>query len=254
MTGKTKIELKGVKKRFGPKVVLDGVDLIVEEGESLVIIGGSGSGKSVTIKCVLGILRPDEGTILVDGEDVTHLSGSKRDAYLRKFGMLFQGGALFDSLPVWENVAFGLIQGRGMARAKAHDIAIEKLARVGLGSEVANLSPAELSGGMQKRVGLARAIALRPKYLLYDEPTTGLDPVTSAVIDDLMLRMQKTLGVTSVVITHDMRSAYRVGTRIALLHEGKVRQVGTVEEIQHTTDPIVRQFIEGRAEIDGAAA
>src|SRR5690349_1039834 len=154
-----KIVLRGVKKRFGPKVVLDGIDLTVHKGESLVIIGGSGSGKSVTIKCVLGILRPDAGSIKVDGEEVTHLNGAKRDAYLRKFGMLFQGGALFDSLPVWENVAFGLIQGRGVSRAHAREIALEKLAKVGLGAEVANLSPAELSGGMQKRVGLARAIA-----------------------------------------------------------------------------------------------
>ena len=175
MTGKPKIELRGVKKRFGPKVVLDGIDLVVNEGDSVVIIGGSGSGKSVTIKCVLGIIQADAGTILVDGEDVTHINGSKREAQLKKFGMLFQGGALFDSLPVWENVAFGLIQGRGVSRKEAREIAIEKLAKVGLGGEVANLSPAELSGGMQKRVGLARAIAADPEIIFFDEPTTGLD-------------------------------------------------------------------------------
>jgi phospholipid/cholesterol/gamma-HCH transport system ATP-binding protein len=157
-----KIELKGVKKRFGPKIVLDGIDLKVNHGDSLVILGGSGSGKSVTIKCVLGILRADSGSITVDGEEVTRIGGRKRDAYLRQFGMLFQGGALFDSLPVWENVAFGLIQGRGVSRNKAREIALEKLAKVGLGDEVAQLSPAELSGGMQKRVGLARAIAADP--------------------------------------------------------------------------------------------
>ena len=177
MNGVPKIELRDVKKRFGPKIVLDGVNLSVNPGDSLVIIGGSGSGKSVTIKCVLGILRPESGSIKVEGEEVTGLSGRKRDAYLRKFGMLFQGGALFDSLPVWENVAFGLIQGHGIGRKRAREIAQEKLAKVGLGSDVANLSPAELSGGMQKRVGLARAIAADPEIIFFDEPTTGLDPI-----------------------------------------------------------------------------
>ena len=172
-----KIQLIGVKKRFGPKVVLDGVDLTIDKQSSLVIIGGSGTGKSVTIKSILGIIRPDEGTILVDGEDVTHIGGAARDRVMKKFGMLFQGAALFDSLPVWENVAFGLIQGRGVPRAKARDIAIQKLAKVGLSEDVAFLSPSELSGGMHKRVGLARAIAADPEIIFFDEPTTGLDPI-----------------------------------------------------------------------------
>ncbi|MBV9693840.1 MAG: ATP-binding cassette domain-containing protein, partial [Alphaproteobacteria bacterium] len=181
--GSAKVELKGVKKRFGDKVVLDGVDLRIDHGESLVVIGGSGTGKSVMIKCVLGILKPDEGQIFVDGKEVTRLRGRARDAVLRKFGMLFQNSALFDSLPVWENVAFGLIQGRGMARDKAHEMAIEKLGKVGLGPEVGALSPAELSGGMQKRVGLARAIAADPEIIFFDEPTTGLDPIMADVIN-----------------------------------------------------------------------
>src|SRR5258706_2179889 len=198
-----KIELKGVKKRFGPKIVLDGIDLAINHGDSVVILGGSGSGKSVTIKCVLGILRADAGSIRVDGEEVSRLSGHKRDVFLRKFGMLFQGGALFDSLPVWENVAFGLIQGRGIGRDKARQIALEKLARVGLGEEVAQLSPAELSGGMQKRVGLARAIAADPEIIFFDEPTTGLDPIMADVINDLIASTVRDLGVTAVLITPD---------------------------------------------------
>ena len=220
MTGIPKIEMKGVSKRFGPKIVLDGIDLTVHRADSIVIIGGSGSGKSVTIKCVLGILRPDSGSIKVDGEEVTHLRGAKRDAYLRKFGMLFQGGALFDSLPVWENVAFGLIQGRGIKRAQAREIAIEKLAKVGLGTEVANLSPAELSGGMQKRVGLARAIAADPEIIFFDEPTTGLDPIMADVINDLIASTVRDLGVTAVSITHDMASARKISNRIAMLYQG----------------------------------
>jgi phospholipid/cholesterol/gamma-HCH transport system ATP-binding protein len=248
MNGKPKIELKGVKKRFGEKVVLDGVDLTVNEGESVVIIGGSGSGKSVTIKCVLGILRPDEGTILVDGEDVTRLSGAKRDSFLRKFGMLFQGGALFDSLPVWENVAFGLIQGHGVSRAKARVIALEKLAKVGLGPEVANLSPSELSGGMQKRVGLARAIAADPQIIFFDEPTTGLDPIMADIINDLIASTVRDLGVTAVSITHDMASARKISNRIAMIYRGKIIWHGPTNEIDHSGNPYVDQFIRGSAE------
>ena len=202
-----KIQLIGVKKRFGSKVVLDGVDLTIEKQSSVVIIGGSGTGKSVTIKSILGIIRPDEGTILVDGEDVTHMRGRNRDRVLRQFGMLFQGAALFDSLPVWENVAFGLIQGRGMGRAKARDIAIQKLAKVGLSEDVAFLSPAELSGGMQKRVGLARAIAADPEIIFFDEPTTGLDPIMADIINDLIISTVKDVGATALSITHDMVSA-----------------------------------------------
>jgi phospholipid/cholesterol/gamma-HCH transport system ATP-binding protein len=243
-----KIQLIGVKKRFGPKVVLDGVDLTIEPRSSLVIIGGSGTGKSVTIKSVLGIIRPDEGTILVDGEDVTHISGAARDRMLRKFGMLFQGAALFDSLPVWENVAFGLIQGRGMPRTKARDIAIEKLAKVGLDSDVAYLSPSELSGGMQKRVGLARAIAADPEIIFFDEPTTGLDPIMADIINDLVISTVKDVGATALSITHDMVSARKISDKIAMLYGGKIIWQGPTAEIDRSGNPYVEQFIHGRAE------
>jgi len=243
-----KVELRGVKKRFGPKVVLDGVDLSIAKGESLVVIGGSGTGKSVMIKCVLGILKPDAGQIFVDGKEVTRLSGRARDAMLRKFGMLFQGAALFDSLSVWENVAFGLIQGRGMAKAKARDIAIEKLAKVGLGPEVANLSPSELSGGMQKRVGLARAIAADPEIIFFDEPTTGLDPIMADVINDLIIATVKDVGATTLSITHDMISARKIAGRIAMLYRGKIIWEGPTAQIDTSGNPYVDQFIHGRAE------
>ena len=243
-----KIELKGVKKRFGDKVVLDGIDLVLERGHSLVVIGGSGTGKSVMIKCVLGILKPDEGRIFVDGQDVTHIGGRARDAVLRKFGMLFQGSALFDSLPVWENVAFGLIQGRGMARGCAREIAIEKLAKVGLGPEVATLWPAELSGGMQKRVGLARAIAADPEIIFFDEPTTGLDPIMADVINDLIVSTVNDLGVTALSITHDMASARKISSRIAMLYKGKIIWNGPTAGIDNSDNPYVEQFIHGRAE------
>jgi phospholipid/cholesterol/gamma-HCH transport system ATP-binding protein len=243
-----KVELRGVKKRFGSKVVLDGIDLSIAPGESLVVIGGSGTGKSVMIKCVLGILRPDAGEIFVDGKDVTKLHGGAHDAVLRKFGMLFQGAALFDSLPVWENVAFGLIQGRGMARKQAKDIAIEKLAKVGLGSEVAALWPAELSGGMQKRVGLARAIASDPEIIFFDEPTTGLDPIMADVINDLIVSTVKDLGVTTLSITHDMASARKISARIAMIYKGKIVWEGPTAEIDDSGNPFVDQFIHGRAQ------
>jgi len=243
-----KIELIGVKKRFGPKVVLDGVDLTIEKQSSLVIIGGSGTGKSVTIKSILGIIRPDEGTILVDGEDVTHINGAARDRVMKKFGMLFQGGALFDSLPVWENVAFGLIQGRGMARLKARDIAIQKLAKVGLTEDVAFLSPAELSGGMQKRVGLARAIAADPEIIFFDEPTTGLDPIMADIINDLIISTVKDVGATALSITHDMTSARKISDKIAMLYGGKIIWQGPTGQIDHSGNLYVEQFIHGRAE------
>jgi len=243
-----KIQLIGVKKRFGPKVVLDGVDLTIEKQSSVVIIGGSGTGKSVTIKSILGILRPDEGTILVDGEDVTHINGAARDKVMRKFGMLFQGGALFDSLPVWENVAFGLIQGRGVARAKAREIAIQKLAKVGLSEDVAFLSPSELSGGMQKRVGLARAIAADPEIIFFDEPTTGLDPIMADIINDLIVDTVKDVGATTLSITHDMVSARKIADRIAMLYEGKLIWQGSVKEMENSNNPYVEQFIHGRSE------
>jgi phospholipid/cholesterol/gamma-HCH transport system ATP-binding protein len=243
-----KIQLIGVKKRFGAKVVLDGVDLTIEPRSSLVIIGGSGTGKSVTLKSILGILRPDEGTILVDGQDITHINGAARDQVMKKFGMLFQGGALFDSLPVWENVAFGLIQGRGMARTKARDIAIQKLAKVGLGEDVAFLSPAELSGGMQKRVGLARAIAADPEIIFFDEPTTGLDPIMADIINHLIVSTVKDVGATALSITHDMVSARKISDRIAMLYGGKIIWQGPTGEIDNSGNSYVEQFIHGRAE------
>ncbi|HKQ45401.1 MAG TPA: ATP-binding cassette domain-containing protein [Rhizomicrobium sp.] len=243
-----KIQLIGVKKRFGSKVVLDGVDLTIGQQSSLVIIGGSGTGKSVTIKSILGILRPDEGTILVDGQDITHINGGARDKVMKKFGMLFQGGALFDSLPVWENVAFGLIQGRGMPRTKARDIAIQKLAKVGLTEDVAFLSPAELSGGMQKRVGLARAIAADPEIIFFDEPTTGLDPIMADIINDLIVSTVKDVGATTLSITHDMTSARKISDQIAMLYGGKIIWQGPTAAIDSSGNPYVDQFIHGRAE------
>jgi phospholipid/cholesterol/gamma-HCH transport system ATP-binding protein len=243
-----KIEMIGVKKRFGPKVVLNGIDLAIEKRSSTVIIGGSGTGKSVAIKCILGILTPEEGTILVDGEDVTRLKGAARDPVMKKFGMLFQNSALFDSLPVWENVAFGLIQGHGMARSRAKDVAIEKLAKVGLTSDVAYLSPAELSGGMQKRVGLARAIAADPEIIFFDEPTTGLDPIMADIINNLIISTVKDVGATALSITHDMVSARKISDRIAMLYQGRIIWQGPTGEIDRSGNPFVEQFIHGRAE------
>ena len=237
--------LQHVSKAFGPKKVLTDFTLDVVEGETMVIIGYSGTGKSVAIKHIVGLLEPDSGTVIVDGLEVPRLS--RRDLYhLRaRIGYVFQFAALFDSLTIADNVAMGLRKQGELSPPEIDARVDEALDLVDL-PNVRDRFPAELSGGMRKRVGIARAIALRPKYILYDEPTTGLDPVTSAVIDQLMIRMREKLGVTSVVITHDMRSAYTVGSRIAMLYDGCVRQVGTVDEIQHTTDPVVRQFIEGR--------
>jgi phospholipid/cholesterol/gamma-HCH transport system ATP-binding protein len=243
-----KIELKGVHKRFGTKVVLDGVDLSVEAGESLVIIGGSGTGKSVTIKSILGLITPDKGSIKVDGREVTRLTGRAREEVNRKFGMLFQAAALFDSLTVWENVAFGLIQGRGLNRTEAKKIALQKLAKVGLSAEVGELSPSELSGGMQKRVGLARAIAAEPEIIFFDEPTTGLDPIMADVINDLIVATVKDMGVTTLSITHDMVSARKIADKIAMLYKGKIIWSGRKEDIDNSGNPYVDQFIHGRAE------
>ena len=248
----TMIELNDVNKAFGPKRVLAGFSLTVNEGETMVIIGFSGTGKSVAIKHMVGLLTPDSGSVKVDGQEVPKLNRKELTALRAKIGYVFQFAALFDSLTVGENVAMGLRKQGELSEAEITARVAEALDLVDLPNTEARY-PAELSGGMRKRVGIARAIALRPKYILYDEPTTGLDPVTSAVIDELMVRMRDRLGVTGIVITHDMRSAYRVGTRIAMLYEGKVRQVGTVDEIRHTTDPVVRQFIEGKAEMDPAA-
>jgi phospholipid/cholesterol/gamma-HCH transport system ATP-binding protein len=243
------IQLIDVYKSFGPKKVLQGFTLDVVEGETMVIIGYSGTGKSVAIKHIVGLLEPDSGQVRVDGLDVSRLS--RRDLYqLRaRIGYVFQFAALFDSFTIGENVAMGLRKQQQLSEREIAARVHEALELVDL-PNVETKFPAELSGGMRKRVGIARAIALRPKYILYDEPTTGLDPVTSAVIDQLMIRMRDKLGVTSIVITHDMRSACSVGTRIAMLYEGRVRQVGTVAEIQATTDPVVRQFIDGKPDID----
>ena len=243
-----KIALVGVEKSFGRKRVLDGIDLTVAPGESLVIIGGSGTGKSVLIKCILGIMRPEAGSIRIDGAETVGLRRRGREQVMRKFGMLFQGSALFDSLSVWENVAFGLVQGRGMDRAAAREIALKKLAAVGLGPEVATLSPAELSGGMQKRVALARAIAAEPEIVFFDEPTTGLDPIMADVINRLIVSSVRELGATTVSITHDMVSARRIADRIAMLHKGRIVWQGPASEIDRSGNPFVDQFVNGRAE------
>lgn len=242
------IVLDGVRKSFGPKHVLNGVTLAVPKGHSLVVIGGSGTGKSVMLKCILGILQADAGSIRIGGQEVVGLRGKARDEYLARFGMLFQGAALFDSLPVWENVAFGLIQGRHMARAQARDIAVEKLGQVGLGPEVAKLYPAELSGGMQKRVGLARAIAADPEIIFFDEPTTGLDPIMADVINNLIVDCVKRLGATTISITHDMASARKIADDIAMIYKGEIIWQGPAKTIDTSGNAYVDQFIHGRAD------
>lgn len=247
------IRLIDVYKSFGPKRVLEGFTLDVAEGETMVIIGYSGTGKSVAIKHIVGLLEPDSGEVWVDGLEVPKLSRRELYQLRARIGYVFQFAALFDSMSIGENVAMGLRKQQDLSESEIHRRVLEALDLVDL-PDVAERFPAELSGGMRKRVGIARAIALRPKYILYDEPTTGLDPVTSAVIDQLMVRMREKLGVTSIVITHDMRSAYTVGSRIAMLYQGRVRQVGPVDEIRHTTDPVVRQFIDGRPTLEPVAA
>jgi len=246
------IRLLNVHKAFGPKRVLEGFTLDVEEGETMVIIGYSGTGKSVAIKHIVGLLEPDQGEVWVDGLEVPSLPRRELYKLRARIGYVFQFAALFDSFTIGENVAMGLRKQGELSEREITDRVQQALELVDLPG-VENRFPAELSGGMRKRVGISRSIALRPKYMLYDEPTTGLDPVTSAVIDNLMRRMRDKLGVTSIVITHDMRSAYTVGSRIAMLYEGRVRQVGTVDEIQHTSDPVVRQFIEGKADLEEVA-
>ena len=240
------IELSGVKKSFGANQVLRGVDLTIARGSSMVIIGGSGTGKSVLLKCILGLVVPDQGMISLDGQDVTK---GDRDAFLARFGMLFQGAALFDSLRVWENVAFRLLRGSlKRPRAEARAIAIEKLRRVGLQERVADLYPAELSGGMQKRVGLARAIAADPEVIFFDEPTTGLDPIMSGVINDLIREIVTEMGATAMTITHDMSSVRAIADNVTMLHDGLVRWTGPVAEMDAASDPYLQQFIHGRAE------
>jgi phospholipid/cholesterol/gamma-HCH transport system ATP-binding protein len=243
-----KIQIRGLNKAFGEKRVLNGLDLEVGVGESVVVIGGSGSGKSVTLKCVLGLIQADGGSIKVDGQEVVGVRGAERERVLRKFGMLFQGSALFDSLMVWENVAFGLVQGRGMARGAAKEVALRKLGAVGLGPEVGELWPAELSGGMQKRVALARAIATEPEIIFFDEPTTGLDPIMADVINELVRKCVNDLGATALSITHDMASARKIGDRIAMIYEGRIIWSGRVSDIDHSANDYVDQFIHGRAE------
>ncbi|MBM3950072.1 MAG: ATP-binding cassette domain-containing protein [Rhodospirillales bacterium] len=243
-----KIRIRGLKKAFGRKVVLDGIDLDVGVGESLVVIGGSGTGKSVLIKSVLGILQPDSGSIEVDGEEVVGIDADGRERINRKFGMLFQGAALFDSLPVWENVAFGLLAQKKVNRARAREIAVAKLAQVGLGAEVGQLSPAELSGGMQKRVALARAIASDPEIIFFDEPTTGLDPIMADVINDLIVKTTREVGATALSITHDMASARKIAHRIAMLHQGRIIWNGPPVAVDTSGNPYVDQFVHGRAE------
>jgi phospholipid/cholesterol/gamma-HCH transport system ATP-binding protein len=240
------IEFQEVHKAFGAKRVLEGFSLKIRDGETVVIIGFSGSGKSVALKHIVGLLHPDAGDVIVDGQAVSTLDRPGLTAVRQTIGYVFQFAALFDSMTVAENVGLGLRR-QGLGAEEIEDRVREALALVDLSGTDEQL-PAELSGGMRKRVGIARAIALRPRYILYDEPTTGLDPVTSAVIDRLMIRTREHLGVTGVVVTHDMRSAYTVGDRIAMLYDGKIRQVGSVAEIQETEDPLVRQFIEGRPE------
>jgi phospholipid/cholesterol/gamma-HCH transport system ATP-binding protein len=246
--GSAKILLEGVHKSFGPKRVLAGVDLQLFPGESLVVIGGSGTGKSVMIKAILGLIRPDKGRIWVDGQDIMRLSTHRQEKLMRSFGMLFQGAALFDSLKVWENVAFALTQGQGLSRAAARIVAIRKLAAVGLPEDVANLWPSELSGGMQKRVGLARAIATEPDVLFFDEPTTGLDPIMADVINDLIVTSVRQLGAAALTITHDMGSVRKIADRVAMLHNGQIVWQGLVGEIDRTDNPYVQQFVNGRAQ------
>ncbi|WP_310474709.1 ATP-binding cassette domain-containing protein [Sandarakinorhabdus sp.] len=239
-----RIELSGVSKRFGSRQVLDGLSVSVMPGESLVIIGGSGTGKSVTLKCILGLIPIDAGSILVDGQEVAGLKGAALDAHRTRFGMLFQGGALFDSLPVWRNISFALPGSAADRRAAA----IDNLARVGLGAEVADLRPAELSGGMQKRVALARAIAVRPPIIFFDEPTTGLDPITAAVINKLIRTLVTDLKITALAITHDMASVRLIADRVAMLHAGKIIWNGPLSSLDGCDNPYVRQFIHGSTE------
>ncbi len=243
-----KIKISNLHKAFGKKVVLDGVDLELNKGESLVVIGGSGTGKSVLIKCIQGLLTPDSGSIEIDGEETVGADRRTQDALHSKMGMLFQGGALFDSLTVWENVAFGLLENQKMDRKKAKTEAVRVLRQVGLAPDVADLYPSEISGGMQKRVSLARAIATKPEIIFFDEPTTGLDPIMADVINDLIIESARGLGATALTITHDMASARKIADRIAMLYKGKIIWQGTVKELEKTDNPYVKQFINGSSQ------
>ena len=241
------IEVHGVHKSFGNNHVLRGIDLNVKHGESMVVIGGSGSGKSVLIKCIIGILKPEQGKIYVAGQEIVSLKEKGLYETRKKFGMLFQAGALFDSMKVWENVGFALLQHTNLSKEEVKKTAIEKLNLLGL-YHIEDLMPSELSGGMRKRVGLARAIAIEPEILLYDEPTTGLDPIRADSINELIVEMREKIKVTSITITHDMVSAYKIGDRIAMLYQGKITEAGTPDEIKNSTNAIVQQFIQGKAE------
>jgi len=247
MNSRIKIRMVNLQKSFGDNQVLRGVVLEVQQGESMVVIGGSGSGKTVLIKCTIGLMRPDEGEIYVDGQEITSLNEQKMSEVRKKFGMLFQWGALFDSLPVWENVGFGLRWQTHLKDEEIRRIATEKLELLGL-KNVEDLMPSQLSGGMKKRVSLARAIAIEPEILLYDEPTTGLDPIMADAINELIIQMKEKLKVTSITITHDMKSAYHIADRIAMLCQGKIIEVGSPEEIKNSKNPIVQQFIQGKSE------
>ena len=243
-----KIAIDGLAKSFGDNVVLDGVNLTIEPGESIAIIGQSGSGKSVMLKCILGLARPDRGSIRIDGEEVIGASSRDMARMRAKFGMLFQGSALFDSLPIWRNVTFGLTQGRNRDAARMRKIAEENLERVGLGREILNLMPDELSGGMQKRVALARAIAPRPEIIFFDEPTTGLDPIRADVINDLITSLTEDAGITALTITHDMASARKIAHRVAMLYQGRIIWRGPRDRLYDSGNPYVDQFVQGRAD------
>ncbi len=241
-----RLELVDVQKSFAENIVLAGLNLTLSKGESVVVIGGSGTGKSVMLKCILGLLHPEKGQIKIDGEDTVSLRGAKREHVLKKFGMLFQSAALFDSLTVWENVAFGLIEGAGMDKEQARIIALEKLSKVGLGEAMAEADPAGLSGGMRKRVGLARAIATEPDIIFFDEPTTGLDPIMGDVINNLITECVRDLGATTLTISHDLSSARTIADRVAMLYEGEIIWTGGVDQIDHCSNELVDQFIHGR--------
>ena len=243
-----KILVRGLHKRFGAHQVLAGIDLEVARGKSLAIIGGSGSGKSVTIKCILGLLKPDSGSIRIDGQETAGLSGTAREQQLAKAGMLFQGAALFDSMTVWQNVAFGLIQVHRMPPVLAREKALAAMTKVGLEEKIADMNPAELSGGMQKRVGLARAIAPEPEILFFDEPTTGLDPIMAGIINELIIERVRELGATALTITHDMKSARRVADSIAMIYQGRIIWCGPAADVDHSGNPYVEQFIMAKSE------
>ena len=245
MAKEIKIKIRDLHKCFGKKQVLNGVDLDLYKGESLVVIGGSGTGKSVLIKCIQGLLTPDSGSIEIDGIEIVNENHNIIDGMHGKMGMLFQGGALFDSLKVWENVAFDLMQNRGVNKKEAKIVAIKVLRQVGLGADIADLYPSELSGGMQKRVGLARAVITKPEIIFFDEPTTGLDPIMADVINDLIIESAKDLGATTLTITHDMASARKIADKIAMLYQGKIIWYGSVKELDKTDNPYVKQFIKG---------